>query len=94
MACVAALILGREAGRGLADFSPSPHDSGVARCCTVTPVYFRAAPLSCARINVCEAEVSNLHRSSLSVGAPLGAKLLHVVFLASRPFKLDYFIEE
>lgn len=32
--------------------------------------------------------------SSQSVGAPLGAKLIHVVFLATHPFKLDYFIEE
>lgn len=60
LACVVALILGREAGRGLADFCPSPLDFGGAHCCIVTLADFHVSPLSCARISVCGVEVSNL----------------------------------
>ena len=57
LACVAALILGRGVGRGLADFSPSPRDSAVAHCCIVTFVDF---PLSFEQMSVFGVEVLNL----------------------------------
>lgn len=60
LACVVALILGREAGRGLAGFYPSHRDSVEAHCRTVTAADCRASPPSCAQISVCEVEVSNL----------------------------------
>lgn len=59
-ACVVGLILGREAGRGLADSSPSLHDSGVAHRCTATSADFRVSPLSGAQMSVCRVDVSNL----------------------------------
>lgn len=60
LACVGALILGREAGRGLVDFSPCPHEWGLTRCCIVTFADSRASPLSCAQTGACGDEVSNL----------------------------------
>lgn len=59
LACVVALILGREAGRGLAGFSPSRRDSLGAHCRKVTAADCRASPPSCAQTSVCEVEVSN-----------------------------------
>lgn len=60
LACVVALILVKEAGRALADFSPSPHDLDEAHCCIVISVDFLVSPLFCLQMTVCGVEVSNL----------------------------------
>lgn len=59
LACVVALILGREAGTGLVGFSPSPHDWAEARYCTETSSDFLSFPPSSAQMSVCGVEVSN-----------------------------------